>query len=192
MNKGWLRFQPRLIIILLIIFLSGCAFNTRRTFLEYTAITPARNANNIMVEVAPFEDDRPDKDIIGNVRNIFGEKAAGIISETSASEWITGALKSELKNAGYTIVEKDAKNKIQGVVMKAYCDTLVNYQGEVMIKVLLKSNNNVLLDKVYSGKSSDLSGVVVQTLKSYRNILQKSLQQTMIQVVGDIDEALGE
>ncbi len=190
MNKGWLRFHRGFIIILLVIFLSGCAFATRKTFLEYKAITPIRNPNNVTIEVTPFEDDRPNRDTIGNVKNIFGVKTANILSEINISQWITDALKSELENAGYKIVEKGTRNKIQGIVMKVYCNTLVDYQGEVIIKVLLKRQNNILLNKVYYGQSSSLSGVVVLTLKSYRNILEKSLQQAMIQVVSDVDEIL--
>ncbi len=190
MNKGCWRFHRGFIIILSVIFLSGCAFATRKTFLEYNAITPVRNPNNVTIEVVPFEDDRPNKDTIGNVKNIFGVKTANILSEVNISQWITDALKSELENAGYKIVEKGTRNKIQGIVMKVYCNTLVDYEGEVIIKVSLKHGNNILLDKVYSGKSKKLSAVVVLTLKAYRNILEKSLQQAMIQVVSDVDEIL--
>jgi len=189
MEKRRARFQ-RVFIILLMIFLSGCAFASRKTFLQYTTVTPVKSANNITIEVPVFEDDRPNKDVIGNRKNVFGAETANIFSEVNVSEWITNALKSELENAGYKVVEIKAKNKIHGIVMNVYCNTIVNYNGEVSIKVSLKAKSDILFDKVYSGKSSDLSGVVVQSLKSYRNVLEKSLQDAMVQVVEDVDKAL--
>lgn len=168
--------------------ISGCAFGTRRPTLDYTAVTSAKQQKNIIVKVAVFKDDRPDKNIVGNVRNGLGLKTADVITETSISEWVTNALKAELKNDGYTIVDTSAENEIGGEVIKVYCDSYMCYEGEVMIKVSLKRANAVLLEKTYSGKASDLNWAA--TAKSYGTILQRSLQQIMIQVVGDVDGAL--
>ena len=173
---------------LLTMAISGCAFGTRRPTLDYLAVTPVKQQKNIAIKVVVFKDDRPDKNIVGNVRNGFGLKTADVITETNVSEWVTNALKVELKNDGYTIVDVGAENEISGEVIKVYCDSYMCYEGEVMIKVLLKRASNVLLEKTYSGKASDMNWAA--TAKSYGTILKQSLQQTMNQVVADVDRAL--
>ena len=146
-------------VVLSIVFLSGCAFGTRHPMLEYNTVTPVKPANNISIKISTFSDTRPDKNVIGNVRNGWGMKTADVITDTNIADWVSTALKSELKNAGYNVIEEDTKNLISGEVLKVYCDTYLNYEGEVMIKVVLKKDNSVILDKTYSGKSSDLSRI---------------------------------
>ena len=182
------KFRSFTILVLITVMASGCAFGTRRPTLEYTSVIPARSSNNITLKVGQFEDNRPDKNIVGNVRNGWGIKTADVITDTNISEWITNALKSELKNAGYTIVDANVGNELRGEVLKIYCDAFLNYEGEAMIKVVLKKDNNVLLDKVFSGKATDLNWAA--TAKSYGTILQRSLQQAMIQVVAEVDRVL--
>ena len=177
-----------IIACVMIVTVSGCAFGTRRPTLDYSAVTPVKAQKNIAIKVTIFKDERPDKNIVGNVRNGWGLKTADVITETSVSEWVTNALKSELKNDGYTVVDTSAENEIGGEVIKVYCDSYMCYEGEVMMKVSLKKSTNVLFEKTYSGKASDLNWAA--TAKSYGTILQRSLQQIMIQVVGDVDRAL--
>jgi len=168
-------------------FLSGCAFGTRHPMLAYTAITPVKAPNNISINVVQFNDSRPDKNIIGNVRNGWGMKTADVITDTNIADWITNALKAELKNAGYNVVQENASNSVSGDVLKVYCDTYLNYEGEVMIKIVLKKDNAVILDKTYSGKSTDLCWAA--TAKSYGIVLERSLQQAMNQVMEDLERS---
>lgn len=183
MAKHWSRF----IVVLLMIFASGCAFGTRRPILNYTAVTPVRTPNNIAIKVVAFEDSRINKKAIGEVRNAYGMKTADVITDTNIAEWITNALKSELRNAGYTVIEA-AENEIQGEILKVYCRALLSYEGEVTIKVSLRKGNKKLLDKMYSGEASKLN--LVCTAKSYGITLEESLQKAMIKVVSDVDRAL--
>ena len=188
MNWKISKRQLLCVVAVMTVSFSGCAFGTRRPTLGYTAIIPVRSPNNISIKVVQFEDVRPDKNIIGNVRNAWGIKTADVVTDTNISAWITDALKGELKNAGYTVVESVTENQVQGEVMKVYCDAFLNYEGEVMIKVVLKKGNNTLLGKVYSGKSTDLNWAC--TAKSYGVILERCLQQAMNQVISDVDRSL--
>lgn len=183
MCKNWSKF----LIVSLMISLSGCAFGTRRPILSYTAVTPIRTPNNIAIKVVVFEDSRVNKKTIGEVKNAYGMKTADVITDTNIAEWITNALKSELRNAGYTVIEA-AENKIQGEILKVYCKALLSYEGEVMIKVSLRKGNKKLLDKMYSGEASKLN--LACTAKGYGVTLEESLQQAMVKVVSDVDMAL--
>lgn len=184
MRRNWSKF----LIVPLLICLSSCAFGTRRPILSYTAVTPVRSPNNIVIKVVAFEDSRVNKKTIGEVRNAYGMKTADVITETNIVAWITNALKSELRNAGYTVKETTGENEIQGEILKVYCAALLNYKGEVMMKVSLKKGDEVLLDKMYSGEASKLN--LACTAKGYGTTLEESLQKAMIQVVSDVDGSL--
>lgn len=177
-----------LVAALVLLNLSGCAFGTRKSTLRYTAVTPVKAPNNIQIKVAAFDDNRPDKNIIGNVRNGLGMKTADVVTDTNISSWTADALKTELKNAGYSIVEGDSQSEISGEVIKVYCDSYLNYEGEVIIKVTLKKDNNVLFTETYSGKASDLNWAC--TAKSYGVMLERSLQKALNQVVTDVEKSL--
>lgn len=177
-----------LLVSVLLLDINGCAFGTRRPILEYSPITSIRPSNNIVLQVIQLEDNRSDKNIIGNVRNAWGMKTADVVTDTNISRWITSALKSELKNAGYTVVDENSENEIKGEVTRVYCDALLNYEGEVSIKIVLNRGGEGLLNKIYSGKASALNWAA--TAKSYGVILQRSLQQAMNQVITDVDRTI--
>ncbi|MDD5679732.1 MAG: YajG family lipoprotein [Candidatus Omnitrophica bacterium] len=171
----------------IIAFLSACASDTLKPFLKYSPITPSSLSNNITIQVSQFADTRSE-DIIGNIRDNHGNKTADVVTDTNISEWVTDAVKSELKNAGYTIVEEKAMCTISGEVLKVCCDVSPYYEGEVRLKVTVKKDNNTLFDKMYSGRVTDLNWG--STAKSCGIILERSLQQAMHRIVTDVKSAL--
>ncbi|MFH1798512.1 MAG: hypothetical protein ABH844_04120 [Candidatus Omnitrophota bacterium] len=170
------------------IMASGCAFGTRRPKLEYSAITPVCSQKDVRIRVEKISDVRPDKDVIGNVRNGFGMKTADVVTTTDIADWVTNALKLELNNAGYKVTVKESDNEISGEIVRVFCTANFNYEGEVIVSIILKVGSKVVINKTYSGKATALNWAA--TSKSYGTTLQRSLQQVMKQIVGDVERSL--
>ncbi len=167
-------------------FFSGCAFGTRKPILSYTPILAVEEAKNIAIYIKPFEDHRTEQSVIGHVRNGYGMKTAKVVTETSVSEWATNAIKAELTNSGYKIVdEKEADLNAIGEILSVYCDSYLSYEGKVMLGFLLKRGEETLIDKKYSGEASALN--VLASSKGYGSTLEKALQDAIHKIVNDIN-----
>jgi len=178
-----------ILILVLLIFVSGCAFGTRRPVLKYTIATESQPSKNIRVFVNRFKDERLEKDVIGHVRNAYGMKTAKIIADTNISEWVTGALKVELENIGYTIANDPRSSiKVAGEVIEVYVTSLMLYEGKAAIEVSLYQNDKRIYTEKYLGTDESLNWAA--TAKSYGITLERSLQKALIEAVHDIDRKL--
>lgn len=172
------------------LFISGCAFGNRRPCLTYTPFSSSQPGNNITLRVIPFEDSRQFKDTVGYSRNGFGMPCAKVIPQNSVTEWVTSALKLELTNAGYnTSEQEDVSDVIEGEVLDIFCDTYMSYEGRAMLKVVLKKDGKVILDKNYSAnKTGGINWAA--TASSFAKTLDETLQDVLRQVVFDINKEL--
>lgn len=176
------------IFIFSILFvISGCAFGTRRPTLTYTPALSVASTKNISIKVMPFEDRRHNKEEIGYVRNTYGMRCAKVISTNDVSEWITAALKAELRNAGYALSD-DAQNVVSGDIIEVFCDIFLAYEGKVMVRIILKNGEEVILDKNYSAKEEEMNWAARAT--TITKVLEKTLQNIMRQVVFDINKKI--
>lgn len=183
--------MKKILPLFLIAMISGCAFGTRRPLLEYNPIIrTSPEPRNVTVYVENFKDERADKSIIGNVRNGWGIKTADVVTDSNVAEWITGALKAEFGNYGYVVAKDRTELQAGGEVLTVYCDSFMQYEGEVRLGVVLKKNNEILLDKKYTGRASNMNWAA--TAKSYAKTLEQSLQNAMSQIMSDINEKLGQ
>ena len=184
------KYLIRFLSSILVIGLTGCASYqfTKRPVLDYKTITIARKPNNISINVIRFEDDREDKEKLGMQTGGLFLEGGDVVTETDISEWITGSLKAELKNAGYTIIAKGGKIKLSGIIERVRSNSTINYTGEIVIKLMLVKDNKVVLNKLYTGTSKDLCWT--ETDRGFANILEKALQNTLQQIVNDINNVL--
>ena len=171
-----------------IFYFSGCAFGTRHPLLEYKPVTAKSQPKNIAVYVENFKDERTEKNLIGNVRNGWGLKTADVVTDTNVSDWITNALKAELGNGGYVVAKDRTELVTGGEVLTVYCDSFMQYEGNVTVSVVLKKGDQVLIDKKYTGKATNLNWAA--TAKSYGLTLEQSLQNVMKQITSDINQKL--
>ncbi len=183
MNKKYLP-----IVLLPVIALAGCAFGTRHPLLDYKPLAKSAGPRNIAVYVENFKDERTEKNVIGHVRNGWGIKTADVVTDTNISEWITNALKSELGNSGYVVAKDRTDIQAGGEVLTVYCDSFMLYEGKVQIEMVLKRKDEILLNKKYLGKASNMNWAA--TAKSYGLTVEQSLQNVMKQVVDDINQKL--
>jgi len=177
-------------VVLALIFVSGCAWGDRMIRLSYSPVSSIQPKNNIVVKVNNFEDKRTITDTVGYSRNAYGMRCAKVIPENSVSEWVTNALKAELVNLGYTISDQETTtNVINGVVFDVFCDTYFTYDGRVGIKVILEKNGKIALERNYSAnKTGGVNWAATST--SFAKTLEMALQDTLRQVVVDINDQL--
>jgi len=184
-----MRNQWVILVFALCLLGSGCAFGTRRPVLSYTVTGESQPNKNINIYVEQFKDDRLDQDVIGHVRNGWGMKTAKVVTTTNISSWVTEALKAELSNVGYNVVETpNMSNVIGGEVIKVYCDSYMSYDGEVGIEVDLSVNGKEIYSRKYLGKNSSMN--FAARAKSYGKTLEKALQTALIDATHDIDREL--
>ena len=173
-----------------VIFLSGCAFGVRKPFLSYSPVLPAQHKNNIVIKVVPFKDERKTKDTVGYVRNSLGMKCAKVVPQNNVAKWVTDSLKSELRNAGYTVSGGDnVSNVVQGSVLDIFCDTYLTYDGRAALKIVLKRGGKVILSKDYSVKKNGGMNLAA-TSKAFAKTLEMTLQEVLKQVVSDVNKLL--
>lgn len=168
--------------------LGGCAFGTRRPLLEYRAVTANSQPKNITIYVERFKDERTEKNVIGHVRNGWGLKTADVVTDTDISQWVTDALKAELGNGGYIVAKDRTKLTAEGEVITVYCDSFMQYEGTVTLGIVLKRNGEVLIDKKYNGKATNLNWAA--TSQGYGKTVEQSLQNVMKQILSDINQIL--
>ena len=176
------------LMLLLALQISGCAFGTRHPLLTYTPLAKSSEPRNISVYVEPFKDERTERNVIGHVRNGWGMKTADVVTDTDISQWVTDALKTELGNGGYVVVKDRTDLVAGGEVITVYCDSFMQYEGTVTLGAILKKNGETLIDKKYTGKATNLNWAA--TAKSYGLTLDKSLQNAMQQIIADINQKL--
>lgn len=175
-----------ILLMLSLLFISGCAFGTRHPVLTYDVFTTPEPAKNISIYVSEFKDERIDKNIIGHVRNGWGLKTAKVITETNISDWITEALKAELENIGYTITDNpNASISVSGEVIEIYVSSFMMYEGKASIEISLMKNGKEVFTRKYSGTDSSLNWA--STAKSYGITLERSLQNVLSEAVHEID-----
>ena len=174
---------------MIVFCISGCAWGDRRPFLTYTPLLPSQPKNNIALKILTFDDKRTIKDTVGYSRNGAGMRCAKVIPQNSVTEWVTNALKAELTNVGYSISDQETTlNVIGGEVFDVFCDAALTYDGSIGIKVVLKRDDKVVLEKDYSAKKSSVN--FVATEKGFAKMLEITLQKTLKQVVNDINKEL--
>lgn len=184
------KFEYFATLLIFIFTSSGCALTTRRPLLTYNPVLPMQPENNIAIRVVSFKDERKIKDTTGYVRNIYGMRMGKVVPQNDVIEWITDSLKSELKNAGYTVSdEKNVPNIIEGSVFDILCDVYFTYDGRIALKVILKRDQKVALEKDYSIKKN-CGPSMVGTTKAFGKTLEMILQEAFKQVIVDIDREL--
>jgi uncharacterized lipoprotein YajG len=179
------------LLIVLAFFLSSCVLGTRRPLLTYTTILPTANKNNITIKIAPFKDKRTwSKEKLGDVRNGYGMRCADIIPQNSVTEWVADAFNKELTNAGYTVSsDANAAVNIEGSLLEVYVNAYMYYGGRVRMNIVLKKDGKeVLTEEYFQQKKCSMKWAA--TADSYAKTIEMTLQDIMMQVIPDINDAL--
>jgi hypothetical protein len=169
---------------------AACAFGDRHVNLAYKPMpAPAGSAQHGVIIVDPFTDKRADKTAVGTVRNTYYMHTADAVTSNDVGQWATEAVRIELKNSGYQVVEPtDAAADvphISGDVTAVNCNAYLNYTGEITIVGLIKQGGKELLNGIYSGKGG--AGLnVAATSDGYAECLNDTLGKTLKLLLADM------
>lgn len=176
----------------------GCAFGERQASLAYpprvedealvSSAQAASAAGSGTVYIRNFSDLRPDKRIVGHVRNGFGMKTAEVVAQRDVPKWVHDALAHELKASGYQVLEGAAPAggaTISGDIVRVYCDAYFTYDGEVTLRIEYGKAGQSLVQNVYKGTGS--AGLnLAATGDSYSQSLSMALQSALRQFIADL------
>jgi len=184
---------------LLVMLVNGCAFGTRHAVLVYppdqnAAITNAPPpATAGKVALGTFSDARSDKLVIGFVRNGYGSKTAEVHLDSDVVPFITDAVRYELQQAGWDIVDlSTATNSsipvISGEVLVLHCDAFMTYEGNASLSISVTRSGHEIFKKTYGGEAGGGLNWGM-TGKSYGKTVSKAVQDALLGFIRDLPTA---
>lgn len=199
-------------LFVMVVFLStaaGCAFGTRTVTLVYPPDEEAKGAGPGVAEASPapavtgepiillpFADERSEKRVIGEVRNGWGMRTADVVTEGDIAKWVTEAIETELKKAGYNVTKVEDLSSpssgrvVAGEVLTVYCSALLSYEGEVSFYARVEENGKEVFRRRYTGEGS--AGLNwTATERSYGNSLSLALASAVGSFVADLNSIKG-
>jgi Uncharacterized lipoprotein/Lipopolysaccharide-assembly len=195
--KSWkgecMKIRFFVVVAISVFFLTGCAVFNAKPNLRYSTIIPRSDSMGDNIYVSDFKDSRADKDkgIIGEISNGYGIKCGEIEEPSNITAWVTSALKSELKNAGYEVADSKKNIVLNGEILSLSASNFYSYQATIYLKVNVVKNGAVMIDKTYKGDSNKLDILQFSYSRGIEEALTTSLQQVIKQVIEDIDKKGG-
>lgn len=205
--NGTLRGAAGLATLMWAFLLGGCVLGTRNPTLTYppsadsSAVSAAHAAEkplakNVQIVLEPFDDERSDQKTVGTTRNAFGMRMADVVPRNNVADWVTRAMKTELENNGYTVIDgkpgasaSGAGVVVSGSVLNVFCDMYISYTGQVSLLVRLSKDGQSLLDRHYSGEGS--AGLAIAaTSESYSRSLALALSAALQRFVSDLNKTV--
>jgi len=167
---------------------TGCA--TVKDTLGYVPVIEQQKKNDIALCVSTFEDARADKKYIGEVRDLFGIPVGEITTEDNVPNWIRNALKMELTNAGYSILDASSADNylIEGKIIKAFTKVRFEHRGYMTLEISLKKGDELLFQKTYDTARND--GLGAYEYASCTEVLKYNLQEVCRNFIKDANQHL--
>lgn len=193
----------KVFLVLLVVFSSGCAFVDQKVDLTYEKQGISDSGEGKLYLEKPkklknLETNEEGYYIVGTVENTYGMRTADCITKHDISDWVAGALISELKHAGYEVVpvEELAENINKGIaikILKVWVD-----QDPGFWTVGAESNVHYIVDVFKYGKkvaSLDIKGIGdersgVGSAKTKGISLRKALTSSIEKAVPQIIDIL--
>lgn len=168
--------------------LTGCA--TVKDTLGYAPVIEQQKKNDIALCVNTFEDVRSDKKYIGEIRDLFGIPVGEITTEDNVPNWIRNALKLELTNAGYSILDASTTDNylIEGKIIKVFTKGRFGHRGYMTVEISLKKGDEVLFQKTYDTAKKD--GLGAYEYASCTEVLKYNLQEVCRNFISDANQHL--
>ncbi|HTY87153.1 MAG TPA: hypothetical protein VMB80_06785 [Candidatus Acidoferrum sp.] len=187
-------------LLALLTLVNGCAFGTRHAVLVYPP-EPSAAATNApppatagKVALGTFADSRSDKLVLGFVRNGYGSKTAEVQCDTNVVPFITDAVRYELQQAGWEIVDlSTATNSsvpvISGEMLVLHCDAFMSYEGNASLSFSVTRDGREIFKKTYGGEAGGGLNWAM-TGKSYGKTVSKAVQDALLSFVRDLPTAI--
>lgn len=150
---------------------------------------------DVRVVLNPFTDKRSDTSTVGSLLLPSGARVP-VTPTRSVPDWVLQALRTELKNSGYTVVTGTATDDIpegrnvvvSGEILNVFCDSFFKYKAQVSLIARASKDDKEILNKHYVGEGS--VGIVwVGIDDEYAPSLALALASALHQFVSDLDRS---
>jgi hypothetical protein len=141
--------------------------------------------------VDEFEDIRSEGQQIGANRNLYWMPLIKILTDDNIPDWVNNAFKTELANAGYSIVDAHGDNNylLEGKIMQLFADTHLLYHARMGVQISLKKGNEILFNKIYrTNKGGGINWFARNATVS--KTLEYNLQEICKRSIADINQHL--
>lgn len=161
----------------------GC---TTRAQLSYKPVVPVQESKNIALKLENFSDERREKETVGAIRNLYGMPIVTIKTDSDVPQWMSYALKSELTNAGYDILD-NSQYVIEGRIKRVSSSAHFLYHGSIRVEIALRKDGKVVFSKFYK---TDKGGGInwIASPAQCMNTLERNLQTVCKQFINDLSE----
>ena len=144
---------------LTVLFFVGCAMPLNVAYnLDKVNTSPLSSLQPLNIEITEFVDKRPETDVIGYVRNVFGNKVRKIVTNQPVNQIVRDAFVVEFKTNGHNIVSNGNKDiSISGMINTFWFDAQTGWTVELIgtvnvdLKVINSKTGKVLLTRTYQG-----------------------------------------
>jgi hypothetical protein len=179
-----------------VLILAGCG--NQPVALSYAGADPqlttagtVNGAKKIYLE--PFGDKRPVKDDIGDLVNGYGMKMGEVVLTNDAGETVTNAIKQELEQSGYQVVDAasgtqpDDAPTLAGDIVELDCCSkgFTDLKSQISLDVVLTDNGTEKVNRIYAGEGSKHG--LFYTQSSYEAAMSRALENALEQLITDID-----
>lgn len=148
--------------VILLLFASGCAFTQATLDVKYdqgrARRGPLSSIKPLRIQVARFEDKRPQTSVIGYKRTGWGTKAANVTTACLVTDIVREAIVAVLQKNGHIVTDEKYEMKISGAVETFWFEHQMNvltleFIGTIAVDLTLEDSqtNNSLLSKRYVG-----------------------------------------
>ena len=152
--------RTRFLLFTLPLLCLGACHN-RIVTLKYIAPEAEQQADRgLSIRITQPKDSRPEpRNILGHMQGgILGKPS--IITENDVSEWVRFAISTEVRRAGFMALSKKADSAdldLEAEVRKLEAILTSSYIARIEIRIVIRSKDKILLDRVYRGKYSRIS-----------------------------------
>ncbi|MBS0615705.1 MAG: hypothetical protein JSR58_04040 [Verrucomicrobia bacterium] len=180
-----------------VLCLAGCSPAKVRDNLSYSPVIETQEKKQITLALETFEDKRSEGKIIGNFKDILGITLAEITTEQNIPQWITNAIKTELSNAGYSVVDAPLSDgySINGNILRVFNKVRFGRDSSVVVEIALKKGQEVVFNKTYETHSNGTINCTDgdKTWKEYTTPsegFKLNLQEICREVITDLNREL--
>jgi hypothetical protein len=159
------------------------ACSVKSSVVSHTPLLERGTPKNVELFVGAFEDQRKNKETITTYR-IYGIPVAWVKSPEGFSEGITDAFKTELRHAGYRILDQSdqARYRLEGKILRFTQNYGMSASGHSGVEIALFDQSELLFQKVYESKVSHFLGSDHQGAVAFQHILRELMEDLELQL----------
>ena len=179
--------------------LSGCAFtDVRVTLPESVSTGYSGGKGRQVVIVSQFKDERSFKEKCGIQKNGYNMATAKAICSMDPAVWMAQILATELKAAGFSIVEegtaKASALRLNGSLLQIFVEpvigfTTVTLETDVHVQVIARSETGLLAERSFfvKGTSSGLAATAGTFETSFNEATKEIVKEIVAAIISLIN-----